>query len=510
MPTTARLGDQQAGPLTLTEAAVVLCGLFALVGAQLVLSGATYLFHRHYWLDEIYTQTLVTDPDLRHSMRALAGGVETHPPTFYLLMRVFTSIAGTSETAFRCFAFLSVLAALLGLFVSLRQAFSPFPAAVAIFLIWCHPLVVEHAFEARFYGPWLAATVWFAFFLARVRTAGNRSLNTALLAVSSILVCTIHYFGIITLVLVTCFELWFHRKPGERWRGMGVVAAGPAALLCCVPLLLAQRSSFTVSTWLVNSWPLLLLFMISTLYPLIFALMVVWLYQLFRARAVGLRPGANLPALSSLAGLSGLFFLPVILVLFSYCVQPVMHARYALPAVASLAPAVAFLVSGASRKVVIGLCLVFLLVGTVKLTLDTLGSKESDQGTDRLIDAIRKHNPVGPTAFEFPNSLYVVTHYAPDQAGHCYYLDFERLDIGYTPDWRIFTRDLSRNYARYYEKPALMSWEKVRQGSGQFLVHDAFYGLLPEDISGLKDLYPGFVPRHVELGLYELVPVGED
>jgi hypothetical protein len=38
MPTTARLGDQQAGPLTLTEAAVVLCGLFALVGAQLVLS----------------------------------------------------------------------------------------------------------------------------------------------------------------------------------------------------------------------------------------------------------------------------------------------------------------------------------------------------------------------------------------------------------------------------------------------------------------------------------------
>jgi hypothetical protein len=487
----------------------VLGVLVVLSGAQVILSGALYLFQRHFWLDEIYTYTIVTDPDYGHSLRALAGGVETHPPSFYLLMRVFTSVAGTSESAFRCFALLSVLAALLGIYVILRQAFSPFASLAATFLVWCHPLVLSHAFDARFYGPWLAATVWFAYFLARSRAARKCGLNTFLLAVSSVLVCTIHYFGIITLVLVTLFELWFHRRPGERLRGMAAVAAGPVAFLGCVPLLLAQRSSLTVPTWLQNSWAFLLLFMLSTLYPLLLALLLTWLYRLFRARSAGFRPGADLPAVTALAGLSGLCLLPVTLILLSYCVQPVMHARYALPTVASAAPAIAFLVSRASRRAVIGLCLAFFLLGTVRLRQDTLGAEQLDQGTDRLIAAIRTHNPNGYTFFEYPHSLYVVARYAPDLAGRCCYLDFELNDIGHVQAVRVFTRDMSRNYARYYDRPGLAPWQEVRQVSRLFLVHDAFFDD-PEDISGFTDFYPGFVPRRVDLGIFELVPAGED
>jgi hypothetical protein len=509
-PTTDQRGWQPAAPLTLTEGAGVLGALVVLLGAQLIFSGALYLFQRHFWLDEIYTYAIVTDPDYGHSLRALAGGVETHPPSFYLLMRAFTSVAGTSESAFRCFALLSVLAALLGIYVILRQAFSPFASLVAVFLVWCHPLVLSHAFDARFYGPWLAATVWFAYFLARARSADWGRLNTVLLAASSVLVCTIHYFGIITLAIIICFELWFHRRPGERHRGMLAAAAGPISLLACVPLLLAQRSSFTVPTWLVNNWPLLLLFLISTLYPLLLALAAIWLYQLFRAREAGFRPGADPPAATALAGLSGLCLLPAALILLSYSAQPVMHPRYALPTVASAAPAIAFLVSRASRRAVIGLFLAFLLLGTIELRQATRAAEHLDEETDRLITAIRTHNPDGITVFEYPNSLYVVTHYAPDLAERCYYLDFDANEIGHTPDFRLFTRDLSRNHARYYEKPRLLAWEKAKQLPRPFLVHDAFYGLLPEDISGLTDLYPGFNPRRVDLGIFELVPVGED
>jgi hypothetical protein len=509
VPTTAQGGGQKAGPVTLAEVAGALCGLVALIGAQLIVSDSLYLFHRHFWLDEIYTYTLVTDPDLGHSVRALAGGVETHPPTSYLLMRAFTFVAGTSEVAFRCFALLSVLIALLGIYLSVRQAFRPSAAFAATLMVWCHPLVITHAFEARSYGPWLAANVWFAFFLARSRTADKNGLISFLLAASSVFACTLHYFGIITLCIVILFEQWFHRKPGERWRGMAATAAGPVALLGCVPLLLVQRSSLSVPTWLINSWPLLEFFMISTLYPLILILVAIWLYQLFRARAAGLSPGADFPSASALAGLTGLSLLPAILVLFSYCVQPVMHPRYALPVVASGAPAVAFLASRASRRTVLGFCAACLLLGAVSLWQDARAYRLGDQGTDRLVAAIRRRNPDGVTVFEYPNSLYVVNRYAPDLAGRCYYLDFELDDIGHISNSRLFTRDSSRNYARFYEKPGLLSWEKVRQGPGLFLVHDAFFGE-PEDISGIAGLYPGYVPRRADLGLFELVPVGED
>jgi hypothetical protein len=94
---------------------VVLAGaLAALAGAQLLIAGAGSLFARHFWLDEIFTHTLVADPSLAHSMRALADGVETHPPAFYLLLRAFAVVAGTGEAALRAFVFLSTLVALLG------------------------------------------------------------------------------------------------------------------------------------------------------------------------------------------------------------------------------------------------------------------------------------------------------------------------------------------------------------------------------------------------------------
>src|SRR5262249_8144528 len=203
------------------------------------------------WLDEIYTHTLTADPDLGHALRALAAGVETHPPTYYLLLRLFTAVYGEcSETALRVFALLAVVVALIGLYVLLRMAFAPLAAFAGVLAVWGHGLVIHHAFEARFYGPWLAATVWFAYFLARCRVSAHRLRTDSLLAVSSLLLCTIHYFGIITLTLIVGFELCFHRSPGKfRASGWLAVMAGPVALLACVPLLLNQRAAFTVPTW---------------------------------------------------------------------------------------------------------------------------------------------------------------------------------------------------------------------------------------------------------------------
>src|SRR5262249_37702960 len=96
---TAAAGLRPAGA---GELAGVLVLLAALRGAQPAAAGAFSLFGRHFWLDEMYSQRLAADPDLGHMLAALRGGVETHPPTFYLLLRGFALLAGgATETALR-------------------------------------------------------------------------------------------------------------------------------------------------------------------------------------------------------------------------------------------------------------------------------------------------------------------------------------------------------------------------------------------------------------------------
>jgi hypothetical protein len=491
--------ESTCGP-TWRELACVVCGLAALMAVQLLLSGGGYLFVRHFWLDEIYTHTLVTRP-LEQSLRALAGGVETHPPTFYLLLRLFTSVFGDSEAALRSFALLSILAALVGIYVSLRQAFSPSASLLATLLVWCHPLVLSHAFEARCYGPWLAGTVWFAYFLARARDGTGGPLNTYLVAASSVFVCTIHYFGIITVALVTGFELWLHRGRGTRWAGLAAVTAGPVSLLLCVPLVLAQRSAITVPTWHSNDLVLVLPFVMALLNPVFLVLLIPWFVHLLRARGDDVRTRT----VTALAGLTGLALLPVILIAFSYAVQPAMLDRYGLPAVAAVAPAVAWVASRASRRLVLVFLAACIVFSTVKLRLDALAYQERDRATDRLIDALRKYCPEDPVSFEYPHDLYTICRYAPDIGEHCYYLDFEIGQVGDVPNIRLFTRDLCRNYARFYGRPALLRWEQAKELPRRFLVHNSSFGG-PADISGPTDQYPGFVPRHLDEGLFELIP----
>src|SRR5437660_1448740 len=88
-------------PLSAQEVLAVLVLMPCLCLGQVALAGALSLFSRHFWSDELYTVTLVGDPDFGHSLQALAGGVETHPPTYYLFLRSFTWLNGANEIALR-------------------------------------------------------------------------------------------------------------------------------------------------------------------------------------------------------------------------------------------------------------------------------------------------------------------------------------------------------------------------------------------------------------------------
>ncbi|MDY0019950.1 MAG: glycosyltransferase family 39 protein, partial [Anaerolineae bacterium] len=115
-----------------------------------------------FWHDEGNTARLV-ERSLRLIVEGAAGDI--HPPGYYLLLRGWWLLAGSSEFALRSFSALcgvltSAVAAALG-----RRAGGGYPAVGAAFLVALHPLAVYYSQEARMYallGLASALTLWAA------------------------------------------------------------------------------------------------------------------------------------------------------------------------------------------------------------------------------------------------------------------------------------------------------------------------------------------------------------
>ena len=127
--------------------------------------------------------------------------------------------------------------------------------------------------------------------------------------------------------------------------------------------------------------------------------------------------------------------------------------------------------------------------------------RERDRLTDQLIATIRNHTDSAPISFESSQELYVVTQYAPDLRGRCFFLDFERGEIGDVDSSRISVRDLARKFAEFYGQPGLMTWDRLRTLPKRYLVLHHPPGKTTAD---RQTAYPGFCIRGIDNDLAEL------
>jgi hypothetical protein len=106
------------------------------------------------WLDEHSLGRSPTTRASTHAMAAVRGGVETNPPTMYLILwPIAKAIGGLNEVGLRVFAFASIVTALAGVYTICRHCFGPLESLVGALALAAHPLIVFHAFEARFLRP---------------------------------------------------------------------------------------------------------------------------------------------------------------------------------------------------------------------------------------------------------------------------------------------------------------------------------------------------------------------
>ena len=344
-PPTSAPEERRAAPVTAREAAIVFGGL-ALVIVALALAGGAVLWTRPLWFDEICC-TLYVVGDASSPLEVIqrvARGEDYAPPLLHLMLWSAGRIAGgLTPVVMRTVSVICVGLALALLYFALRRRLSRAPSAAGTLAVATHALVIAHAFEGRFYGPWLLFAAAFAWSLGARPGARSRRRDLAV-GLSAICLATIHWFGVLSLGLMcVAVLLAMQAPPRARLRLIAPAVSGFLAIAACIPLVLAHRAGATQvdALWVpplsaAQVGVIVRLFFLSTI-PVL-AVVLLLIDRLLVADKPSGRASRGTVRDPSYAALLSLSLFPVVLIVVSIVLQPSMLDRYAIVTVLAWAP----------------------------------------------------------------------------------------------------------------------------------------------------------------------------
>ncbi|MEO8560863.1 MAG: hypothetical protein ABI601_02235 [bacterium] len=474
-------------------AAVLLLGLLLI---PLLLPQLRVLLMKPLWLDELHTWLLARAQPGQQLVDRLAGGADFNPPLLFAIdwamLRLFGGLP--AQVVLRLTSIFAIWAALLLLYRMARERLGVLPSAVGATAVLAHSILLGQVHEARFYAPWFALTVALALAMQSVvehRGSWWRLLTLALLTAAT---CLIHYFGIIS---VACLALGFAlkvRSPSRIWPVAAAIGVGALSLVAWLPVYEAQRHVLTVPTWIAaptlrSSVVFVLLFLAWVPYVLVLGAAA---YRLWRTT------GRTLPSPTiAQSATIGLVALPLILVPFSYLVQPTLIGRYALPAVAGMCCLVALATSVLPRRMQ-----TIALVGMVATYSALLGWKTvaADKLTAQARGAIAGVNAVArdprPVLSLDRNVLYMTALSKANHNPRLAYLVmpvdtiYEYLKSRHNKtlnDITIIEQDVALAHHRTLGFPAVLTLGAMR-------LTDSFFLLIGDDTRGsaLPAVFSGF------------------
>jgi hypothetical protein len=340
VPAAPRLASREGG-----------VALALLAGAWLLLAASDdWLLLRHrYWMDELCcTVYALRDASNPIELFRYATRYDVAPPLLHFLIWPFTKLAGYEPQVVRSVTLACAVAATWLLYLVLRRRFGRMASAGAVVGVASHTLLLHHAFDARFYAPWLLFAVAYAWSLGVDAGQPSRR-RDVLLALFAVCLCTIHWFGVTSLFLLAAGAVAAH---GTRWRaGVRLVApsvAGVVVLVALLPVMLSQlRVGGDALLWVpaLSAAQLLQMTQLFLLrLPLVIAILLLIADRLLPERLR--HPGERTPPSAivqdpSIAALLATILMPLVLVGITIVLEPVMVPRYAVVALLAAAPVIA-------------------------------------------------------------------------------------------------------------------------------------------------------------------------
>ncbi len=473
--------------LTIAFTALALMNLVQMIGTR-----TTDLLSHPLWLDEVLTSVQANDPSFSHMLAAIRGGVETNPPTMYLLLWPIAKLFGPlGNTALRLLPMLCMLAALTMLYAIVRRFFPRGPSIVGLLVVAAHPLVISLTYEARFYALWLMLTIAYCLAMLRndERATTSRSIAMFVLA---ILVSTVHWFGIIGLALITAGDLFVRRQP----KRVLPLMVGALSVACCLPFYFGQRQGMTVKTWIDPINPsdlrdgLIGLFGApSFVFCVIGSVLIgIFVLQSKSETTPGLKPMGFSPGVVSLCPLCTLITFPFVIIVFSIVVQPSFVQRYLVLAIAPLAAIAAYLAKDLN-KYAIGLMIVAIFgIGSAELISKSHATRGLDAGFNDTVAAINARTRADDLiVFKRRREMYPVLQLEPKLSARVAQLDFEGVESDQITAATRYERDIGKKVARFYPRYSQIDVNKLRRQGA------AFYMVVPEEELGeARAILPDF------------------
>lgn len=460
------------------ECVVVVVGLAMLVIGQLAATGTGPLLWHPLWLDECLTYVIANDPSFRHAMEAVRAGIDANPPTRYAVLWPLAHIAGgIGATGLRIFAAASMVLAIAGVYCTCQLFLERGRALIGALAVMAHPLVVGQMFEARFYGTWLAATIW----LVYAAIVGSRAPRSPLVTVAqcalAILAATVHWFGAIAVALVGMSVVVCQTGP-LRERGARVLpfGVGCAAALACLPYFTAQRAGMSLQTWLdpIGAGAVAAIAQHILLVPPAFVVLAYAVTRVARARrpfAIATAP-ATRAAIRGLAPALALLLFPAVLVVLSLAMQPALVDRYLIVTVLPLGVVAALVATPLRTRVGIVLavvaCISLIGVTGVEFRVARGIAAASDAHIIAAVMTVESASTLpNPLAVVFARRFeyYPVIQLRPDLAKRVTMLDFAGVPDPAISRLTQFERDMARRARAVYPQYRLALADTLRRAA---------------------------------------------
>lgn len=168
---------------------------------------------------------------------------EQHPPLYFLVLRGWQSVFGSSDVALRNLTILFSLVAIWFVFDAARHWFSNRSALFAAGLCAVAPPMIESSLQVRNYVPMVALVCACMAMLARIDTRGVTKLRVIGLCITAAAAMLTHYFalGALAAAALFAFNMPSHSR---RWVLSAFAAAAVVFALLWGPWLVQQRANF--------------------------------------------------------------------------------------------------------------------------------------------------------------------------------------------------------------------------------------------------------------------------
>ncbi|MFZ5987125.1 MAG: DUF2141 domain-containing protein [Bacillota bacterium] len=309
-----------------------------------------------FWYDESYSAAII-----KHSFVDILGitGGDSHPPLYFIMLKVFSGVFGNSEASLRLLSVFGVLAlAALGM-GPVRRAFDKFTGMIFALIVLIIPMSLSMAQETRMY-------TWTAFFVTRTVLYGylcadkGRISDFIKLGLFSVASAYIHYYALLAVTIANIILLIYLVKLFDKKRLYAYLVTAGAAVACYGPWIItlaSQISKTSKNFWIlsVNNYVIwsTLLFPFTakfqSRYPFVVPSLIGALIFIVTGLMYAIRKREKKGLLAAY-GITVYLLTLITAVVISYLVRPIFIERYIFPVVGLFLLAFAYGISKLKYK----------------------------------------------------------------------------------------------------------------------------------------------------------------